>query len=164
MGHDREGELVGEICTEVVLKAGALRRICHHYHIQHPEQLSWHQKTYAFSKNPLPMVKIAIWHTGNADQCFPLLETLTDAEMEKIQDQERNTRQMRCLTNTAQAGDQPIHAQLPQGISENWTDSPSSSGKEKGKGQPGAILGMGWNGMALVGSSRLPSPNTHSTY
>ncbi|OWK15019.1 hypothetical protein Celaphus_00000092, partial [Cervus elaphus hippelaphus] len=56
-------------------------------------QLSWHQKTYAFSENPLPTVEIAIRNTGDADQWCPLLETLTDAEMEKkIRDQDRNTR------------------------------------------------------------------------
>uniref|UniRef100_A0A3Q1AXD4 SWI/SNF-related matrix-associated actin-dependent regulator of chromatin subfamily B member 1 n=1 Tax=Amphiprion ocellaris TaxID=80972 RepID=A0A3Q1AXD4_AMPOC len=56
-------------------------------------QLSWHQRTYAFSENPLPTVEIAIRNTGDADQWCPLLETLTDAEMEKkIRDQDRNTR------------------------------------------------------------------------
>ncbi|NXT02533.1 SNF5 regulator, partial [Jacana jacana] len=67
-------------------------------------QLSWHQKTYAFSENPLPTVEIAIRNTGDADQWCPLLETLTDAEMEKkIRDQDRNTRRMRRLANTAPA-------------------------------------------------------------
>ncbi|CAB1428720.1 unnamed protein product [Pleuronectes platessa] len=65
-------------------------------------QLSWHQRTYAFSENPLPTVEIAIRNTGDADQWCPLLETLTDAEMEKkIRDQDRNTRRMRRLANTA---------------------------------------------------------------
>ncbi|XP_029366854.1 SWI/SNF-related matrix-associated actin-dependent regulator of chromatin subfamily B member 1 [Echeneis naucrates] len=67
-------------------------------------QLSWHQRTYAFSENPLPTVEIAIRNTGDADQWCPLLETLTDAEMEKkIRDQDRNTRRMRRLANTAPA-------------------------------------------------------------
>ena len=45
------------------------------------------------SENPLPTVEIAIRNTGEADQWCPLLETLTDAEMEKkIRDQDRNTR------------------------------------------------------------------------
>jgi hypothetical protein len=45
------------------------------------------------SENPLPTVEIAIRNTGDADQWCPLLETLTDAEMEKkIRDQDRNTR------------------------------------------------------------------------
>ncbi|ELR52181.1 SWI/SNF-related matrix-associated actin-dependent regulator of chromatin subfamily B member 1 [Bos mutus] len=62
-------------------------------------QLSWHQK-----ENPLPTVEIAIRNTGDADQWCPLLETLTDAEMEKkIRDQDRNTRRMRRLANTAPA-------------------------------------------------------------
>uniref|UniRef100_A0A672SF21 SWI/SNF related, matrix associated, actin dependent regulator of chromatin, subfamily b, member 1b n=1 Tax=Sinocyclocheilus grahami TaxID=75366 RepID=A0A672SF21_SINGR len=67
-------------------------------------QLSWHQRTYAFSENPLPTVEIAIRNTGDADQWCPLLETLTDAEMEKkIRDQDRNTRRMRRLANTVPA-------------------------------------------------------------
>lgn len=46
-----------------------------------------------YSENPLPTVEIAIRNTGDADQWCPLLETLTDAEMEKkIRDQDRNTR------------------------------------------------------------------------
>ncbi|CDQ79065.1 unnamed protein product [Oncorhynchus mykiss] len=71
-------------------------------------QLSWHQRTYAFradfSENPLPKVEIAIRNTGDVDTWCPLLETLTDAEMEKkIRDQDRNTRRMRRLANTAPA-------------------------------------------------------------
>ncbi|XP_072356505.1 SWI/SNF-related matrix-associated actin-dependent regulator of chromatin subfamily B member 1-like [Scyliorhinus torazame] len=65
-------------------------------------QLSWHQRTYAFSENPLPIVESALRNTTDADQWCPLLETLTDAEMEKkIRDQDRNTRRMRRLANTA---------------------------------------------------------------
>ncbi|XP_077971154.1 SWI/SNF-related matrix-associated actin-dependent regulator of chromatin subfamily B member 1-A-like isoform X2 [Styela clava] len=63
-------------------------------------QLSWHQRTYAFSENPLPGVDIPVRNTGEADQWCPFLETLTDAEMEKkIRDQDRNTRRMRRLAN-----------------------------------------------------------------
>lgn len=48
---------------------------------------------FVYSENPLPTVEIAIRNTGDADQWCPLLETLTDAEMEKkIRDQDRNTR------------------------------------------------------------------------
>ncbi|XP_071942071.1 SWI/SNF-related matrix-associated actin-dependent regulator of chromatin subfamily B member 1-like [Antedon mediterranea] len=65
-------------------------------------QLSWHQRTYAFSEAPLPTVEIAIRNQGEADSWCPFLETLTDAEMEKkIRDQDRNTRRMRRLANTA---------------------------------------------------------------
>ncbi|CAH1230661.1 SWI/SNF-related matrix-associated actin-dependent regulator of chromatin subfamily B member 1-like isoform X1 [Branchiostoma lanceolatum] len=65
-------------------------------------QLSWHQRTYAFSEAPLPTVEIAVRNQGEADQWCPFLETLTDAEMEKkIRDQDRNTRRMRRLANTA---------------------------------------------------------------
>lgn len=52
----------------------------------------------ACSENPLPTVEIAIRNTGDADQWCPLLETLTDAEMEKkIRDQDRNTRYCHCF-------------------------------------------------------------------
>ncbi|KAL5017311.1 hypothetical protein ScPMuIL_006900 [Solemya velum] len=65
-------------------------------------QLSWHQRTYAFSEAPLPTVEVAIRNQHEADQWCPFLETLTDAEMEKkIRDQDRNTRRMRRLANTA---------------------------------------------------------------
>ncbi|XP_023239896.1 SWI/SNF-related matrix-associated actin-dependent regulator of chromatin subfamily B member 1-A-like isoform X2 [Centruroides sculpturatus] len=65
-------------------------------------QLSWHQRTYAFSEAPLPTVEIPFRNQAEADQWCPFLETLTDAEMEKkIRDQDRNTRRMRRLANTA---------------------------------------------------------------
>lgn len=67
-------------------------------------QLSWHQRTYAFSEAPLPTVEIPFRNQAEADQWCPFLETLTDAEMEKkIRDQDRNTRRMRRLANTAPA-------------------------------------------------------------
>ena len=53
----------------------------------------WLVLQFVHSENPLPTVEIAIRNTGDADQWCPLLETLTDAEMEKkIRDQDRNTR------------------------------------------------------------------------
>lgn len=56
-------------------------------------QLSWHQRTYAFSEAPLPTVEVPFRPPSEADQWAPFLETLTDAEMEKkIRDQDRNTR------------------------------------------------------------------------
>ena len=59
-------------------------------------------RTYAFSETPLPVVDVAIRNQSEADQWCPFLETLTDAEMEKkIRDQDRNTRRMRRLANTA---------------------------------------------------------------
>uniref|UniRef100_G3MKL3 SWI/SNF Subunit INI1 DNA binding domain-containing protein n=1 Tax=Amblyomma maculatum TaxID=34609 RepID=G3MKL3_AMBMU len=65
-------------------------------------QLSWHQRTYAFSEAPLPTVELPFRTQTEADQWCPFLETLTDAEMEKkIRDQDRNTRRMRRLANTA---------------------------------------------------------------
>ncbi|GAB6028712.1 SWI SNF, matrix associated, actin dependent regulator of chromatin, sub b, member 1 [Chamberlinius hualienensis] len=67
-------------------------------------QLSWHQRTYAFSESPLPTIEIPFRNQAEADQWCPFLETLTDAEMEKkIRDQDRNTRRMRRLANTAPA-------------------------------------------------------------
>merc|ERR1712212_58546 len=64
-------------------------------------QISWHQKSYAFSDNHLPPVEMAFRNQSEADQWSPFLETLTDAEMEKkIRDQDRNTRRMRRLAAT----------------------------------------------------------------
>ncbi|XP_021707148.1 SWI/SNF-related matrix-associated actin-dependent regulator of chromatin subfamily B member 1 [Aedes aegypti] len=64
-------------------------------------QLSWHQRTYAFSEAPLATVEVPFRTPSDADQWAPFLETLTDAEMEKkIRDQDRNTRRMRRLANT----------------------------------------------------------------
>ncbi|XKL64864.1 hypothetical protein PGB90_004950 [Kerria lacca] len=64
-------------------------------------QLSWHQRTYAFSEAPLPTVESPFRPPSDSDQWCPFLETLTDAEMEKkIRDQDRNTRRMRRLANT----------------------------------------------------------------
>ncbi|CAL1276818.1 unnamed protein product [Larinioides sclopetarius] len=80
--------LGGEFCTAIA------------YSIR--GQLSWHQRTYAFSEAPLPTVDIPYRNQSEADQWCPFLETLTDAEMEKkIRDQDRNTRRMRRLANTA---------------------------------------------------------------
>ncbi|XP_060561098.1 SWI/SNF-related matrix-associated actin-dependent regulator of chromatin subfamily B member 1-like isoform X3 [Ruditapes philippinarum] len=71
-------------------------------------QISWHQKTYAFSlhtdcsETPLPLVEVAIRNQNESDNWCPFLEILTDQEMEKkIRDQDRNTRRMRRLANTA---------------------------------------------------------------
>lgn len=56
-------------------------------------QLSWHQKTYAFSEAPLPKVENPVRSGTDVDNWGPYLETLTDAEMEKkLRDQDRNTR------------------------------------------------------------------------
>ncbi|CAH2235945.1 SWI/SNF-related matrix-associated actin-dependent regulator of chromatin subfamily B member 1-A [Pararge aegeria] len=64
-------------------------------------QLSWHQRTYAFSEAPLPVVETPYRQPSDAEQWAPHLETLTNAEMEKkIRDQDRNTRRMRRLANT----------------------------------------------------------------
>ncbi|XP_069977211.1 SWI/SNF-related matrix-associated actin-dependent regulator of chromatin subfamily B member 1-A isoform X1 [Penaeus vannamei] len=64
-------------------------------------QLFWHQRTYAFSEAPLPVVEVPFRSQSEAEQWSPFLETLTDAEMEKkIRDQDRNTRRMRRLANT----------------------------------------------------------------
>ncbi|XP_053201835.1 SWI/SNF-related matrix-associated actin-dependent regulator of chromatin subfamily B member 1-like isoform X2 [Panonychus citri] len=64
-------------------------------------QLSWHQRTYAFSESPL-YSRSTFRNQAESDQWCPFLETLTDAEMEKkIRDQDRSTRRMRRLANTA---------------------------------------------------------------
>ncbi|CAH8574783.1 unnamed protein product [Schistosoma intercalatum] len=63
-------------------------------------QLAWHQKIYAFSESPLPTVDVVFRNSNEADQWSPVVEVLTDAEMEKkIRDQDRNTRRMRRLAN-----------------------------------------------------------------
>ncbi|XP_033114771.1 SWI/SNF-related matrix-associated actin-dependent regulator of chromatin subfamily B member 1-like [Anneissia japonica] len=87
-----------KLCSELGLGGEFITAIA--YSIR--GQLSWHQRTYAFSEAPLPTVEIAIRNQGEADSWCPFLETLTDAEMEKkIRDQDRNTRRMRRLANTA---------------------------------------------------------------
>ncbi|VDN04939.1 unnamed protein product [Thelazia callipaeda] len=63
-------------------------------------QLSWNQKTYAYSESPLPTVDCPFRNPVDADAWGPFLETLTDAEIEKkMRDQDRNTRRMRRLVN-----------------------------------------------------------------
>lgn len=64
-------------------------------------QISWHQRTYAYSESPLPTVECPFRTPAESETWSPFLETLTDAEMEKkIRDQDRNTRRMRRLANT----------------------------------------------------------------
>lgn len=59
-------------------------------------QLSWHQKAYPMLDNSLSTIEFPFRPNNEADQFSPLLETLTDAEMEKkIRDQDRNIRRMR---------------------------------------------------------------------
>ena len=55
-----------------------------------------------YSESPLATVEVPFRNQAESDQWCPFLETLTDAEMEKkIRDQDRNTRRMRRLANTA---------------------------------------------------------------
>lgn len=85
------------LCTELGLGGEFVTAIA--YSIR--GQLSWHQRTYAFSEAPLPVVEAPFRTHSESDQWSPFLETLTDAEMEKkIRDQDRNTRRMRRLANT----------------------------------------------------------------
>ncbi|CAG5126713.1 unnamed protein product [Candidula unifasciata] len=91
-------EFATKLCAELGLGGEFVTAIA--YSIR--GQLSWHQRTYAFSEAPLPVVEVAFRNHNEADQWCPFLETLTDAEMEKkIRDQDRNTRRMRRLANTA---------------------------------------------------------------
>ncbi|XP_071178408.1 SWI/SNF-related matrix-associated actin-dependent regulator of chromatin subfamily B member 1-A-like isoform X4 [Mytilus galloprovincialis] len=93
-------EFANKLCAELGLGGEFVTAIS--YSIR--GQLSWHQRTYAFSEAPLPTVEVAIRNQNEADSWCPFLETLTDAEMEKkIRDQDRNTRRMRRLANTAPA-------------------------------------------------------------
>lgn len=94
------------------------------------------------SENPLPTVEIAIRNTGDADQWCPLLETLTDAEMEKkIRDQDRNTR---CRPSPLQAGQGPGQA-VPCEHSGRSDHSPD---------QAHSPWGEGWDRGRLQGPTR----------
>lgn len=64
-------------------------------------QVSWFQKTYAFSEKSLPTIDAPFRHPSECDTWGPLIEILSDAEMDKKKrDQDRNTRRMRRLANT----------------------------------------------------------------
>lgn len=64
-------------------------------------QISWHRR-FAFSEHSLTTIEQPFRQYSEADNWGPFLEALTDAEMEKkIRDQDRNTRRMRRLANTA---------------------------------------------------------------
>ncbi|XP_052245544.1 SWI/SNF-related matrix-associated actin-dependent regulator of chromatin subfamily B member 1-like isoform X2 [Dreissena polymorpha] len=91
-------EFATKLCAELGLGGEFVTAIA--YSIR--GQISWHLKTYAFSETPLPVVEVAIRSQNEADNWCPFLEILTDQEMEKkIRDQDRNTRRMRRLANTA---------------------------------------------------------------
>lgn len=63
-------------------------------------QLSWNQRTYAYSESPLPTIDCPYRNPSDAEHWGPFLETLTNAEIEKkMRDQDRNTRRMRRLVN-----------------------------------------------------------------
>jgi SWI/SNF-related matrix-associated actin-dependent regulator of chromatin subfamily B member 1 len=88
-----------KLCAELGLSGEFVSAIA--YSIR--GQLSWHQRTYAFSESPLPTVESTsvLRDAKDAETWCPLIETLSDAEMEKkIRDQDRNTRRMRRLANT----------------------------------------------------------------
>ena len=77
------------LCSDLGLGGEFVTAIA--YHIR--GQLSWYNKTYAFSETPLPTVEAAVRSPQDVDNWCPYLETLTDAEMEKkLRDQDRNTR------------------------------------------------------------------------
>ena len=79
------------LCSDLGLGGEFVTAIA--YHIR--GQLSWYNKTYAFSETPLPTVEAAVRNPQDVDNWCPYLETLTDAEMEKkLRDQDRNTRQV----------------------------------------------------------------------
>jgi len=59
-------------------------------------QLAWHQKTLAYMENPSSVIKQPLRANTDLEQWSPVLETLTNEEMEKkIRDQDRNTRRRR---------------------------------------------------------------------
>ncbi|XP_065173067.1 SWI/SNF-related matrix-associated actin-dependent regulator of chromatin subfamily B member 1 isoform X2 [Atheta coriaria] len=90
-------QFANKLCAELGLGGEFVTAIA--YSIR--GQLSWHQRTYAFSEAPLPTVEVPFRAPSETDQWAPFMETLTDAEMEKkIRDQDRNTRRIRRLANT----------------------------------------------------------------
>lgn len=65
-------------------------------------QLSWYYKTLSHNDTSLPAIDAPMRSLQEAEQCCPIIETLTDAELDKkIRDQDRNTRRMRRLANTS---------------------------------------------------------------
>jgi len=87
--HNSPEKFAVKLCAELGLGGEFVTAIA--YSIR--GQLSWHQRTYAFSEAPLSTVEIPFRHPSDSDAWAPFLETLTDAEMEKkIRDQDRNTR------------------------------------------------------------------------
>ncbi|KAK5638708.1 hypothetical protein RI129_013003 [Pyrocoelia pectoralis] len=95
--HVGNTSLVDQLCSELGLGGEFVTAIA--YSIR--GQLSWHQRTYAFSEAPLSTIEVPFRAASESDQWAPFLETLTDAEMEKkIRDQDRNTRRIRRLANT----------------------------------------------------------------
>uniref|UniRef100_A0A914WUJ7 SWI/SNF-related matrix-associated actin-dependent regulator of chromatin subfamily B member 1 n=2 Tax=Plectus sambesii TaxID=2011161 RepID=A0A914WUJ7_9BILA len=89
-------EFAVKLCSELGLGGEFIPAIA--YSIR--GQLSWNQRTYAFSESPLPTVDCPFRNPADADAWGPFLETLTDAEIEKkMRDQDRNTRRMRRLVN-----------------------------------------------------------------
>lgn len=96
--HNTPEQFALKLCSELGLGGEFVTTIA--YSIR--GQLSWHQKTYAFNEASLSALDFPFRPQNEADQFSPFLETLTDAEMEKkIRDQDRNTRRMRRLANTA---------------------------------------------------------------
>uniref|UniRef100_A0A914EA16 Uncharacterized protein n=1 Tax=Acrobeloides nanus TaxID=290746 RepID=A0A914EA16_9BILA len=89
-------EFARKLCAELGLGGEFLNAIA--YSIR--GQLSWNQRTYAYSESPLPTIDCPFRNPSDADAWGPFLETLTDAEIEKkMRDQDRNTRRMRRLVN-----------------------------------------------------------------
>lgn len=63
-------------------------------------QLVWHRKMYAFSYNQLPKLETAFRNESERNIWSPLVETLTEAEIEKrLKTDDRHTRRMRRLTS-----------------------------------------------------------------
>ena len=58
--------------------------------------LSLYSSCYLDSESPLPPIKFPVRTLSDAETWGPLIQILTDAEMEKkMRDQDRNTRRMR---------------------------------------------------------------------
>jgi len=87
-------EYAHKLCSELGLGGEFVTAVA--YSIR--GQVHWHQRTYAFSESQLPGLEVALRNQTDVEAWGPILETLTDIEMEKkIRDQDRHARRMRRL-------------------------------------------------------------------
>lgn len=89
-------EFAKNLCADLSLGSEFVPAIVHSIR----GQLIWHRKMYAFSYNQLPKLETAFRNESERNMWSPLVEKLTDAEIEKrIKSEDRHTRRMRRLTS-----------------------------------------------------------------